>query len=167
VGNFNMAGLMLALGSVPVSLRAAQPEGAGQFLRDTAFLFAYLERPNYATRALSRAKTGSAAAATKREQTLPCCRGSTFVAHAARKPSVTRRSVNDRSEGMFGNRLEEGAAMFDFREWQLNGVSAIVSRLSESMAMRVAHKVIVSTPQTGTTVLPVASSTLCAYLAPW
>jgi hypothetical protein len=41
---------------------AAQPEGTGQFLRDTAFLVAYLERPYCATRALSRAKTGSVAA---------------------------------------------------------------------------------------------------------
>jgi len=49
---------------------AAQPEGTGRFLRDTAFLVAYLEQPNCATRALSRAKTGTVAAATKRQQTL-------------------------------------------------------------------------------------------------
>jgi hypothetical protein len=69
--------------------------------------------------------------------------------------------------GLVGSGVEGGAAMFDFREWQVNGVSAIVSRLSESMAIRVAHKVIVSTPRTGTTVLPVASSTFMRLLVPW
>jgi len=49
---------------------AAQPFGPGLFLRDAAFLVAYLERPNFASRALPRAKTGSGADAMKREQTL-------------------------------------------------------------------------------------------------
>ncbi|RMH98731.1 hypothetical protein EA795_17210 [Stutzerimonas nitrititolerans] len=40
---------------------AAQPFGPGLFLRDAAFLVAYLERPNFASRALPRAKTGSGA----------------------------------------------------------------------------------------------------------
>jgi len=40
---------------------AAQPFGPGLFLRDAAFLVAYLERPNFAPRALPRAKTGSGA----------------------------------------------------------------------------------------------------------
>jgi len=40
----------------------AQPEGPGLFLRDAAFLVAYLERPNFAPRALPRAKTGVGAA---------------------------------------------------------------------------------------------------------
>jgi len=41
----------------------AQPEGPGLFFRDTAFLVAYLERPNRASRVLFREKTGSGAAA--------------------------------------------------------------------------------------------------------
>jgi len=49
---------------------AAQPFGPGLFLRDAAFLVGYLERPNFASRALPRAKTGSGADAMKREQTL-------------------------------------------------------------------------------------------------
>jgi len=49
---------------------AAQPFGPGLFLRDAAFLVAYLERPNFAPRALPRAKTGSGADAMKRQQTL-------------------------------------------------------------------------------------------------
>src|SRR5690606_9295514 len=46
-----------------MALFAAQPEGPGLFLREAAFLVAYLERPNFAPRALPRAKTGSGAAA--------------------------------------------------------------------------------------------------------
>src|SRR5690606_10192972 len=42
---------------------AAQPLGPGLFLRDAAFLVAYLERPNCTPRALPRAKTGYGAAA--------------------------------------------------------------------------------------------------------
>ncbi|HCL77941.1 MAG TPA: hypothetical protein DIC26_19100 [Pseudomonas sp.] len=42
---------------------AAQPFGPGLFLRDAAFLVAYLERPNCTPRALPRAKTGYGAAA--------------------------------------------------------------------------------------------------------
>ncbi|RRV20582.1 hypothetical protein EGJ29_15160 [Pseudomonas sp. s199] len=49
---------------------AAQPFGPGLFLRDAAFLVAYLERPNFAPRALPRAKTGAGADAMKRQQTL-------------------------------------------------------------------------------------------------
>jgi len=40
----------------------AQPFWPGLFLRDAAFLVAYLERPNFAPRALPRAKTGAGAA---------------------------------------------------------------------------------------------------------
>jgi len=41
--------------------RAAFRKAPGLFLRDAAFLVAYLERPNFASRALPRAKTGSGA----------------------------------------------------------------------------------------------------------
>src|SRR5690606_13610472 len=41
----------------------AQPCGPGLFLRDAALLVAYLEQPNFASRALPRVKTGAGAAA--------------------------------------------------------------------------------------------------------
>ena len=48
----------------------AQPEGPGPFLRDAAFLGGSFGQPNFAPRALPRAKMGSGAAALKRQQTL-------------------------------------------------------------------------------------------------
>jgi hypothetical protein len=53
-----------------MAIFSAQPAGPGLFLCDAAFLDAYLEQPNFASRALPRTKTGSGAVAMKRQQTL-------------------------------------------------------------------------------------------------
>src|SRR5690606_10076030 len=49
---------------------AAQPKGPGLFLREAAFLVAYLERPHFAPRALPTANTGTGADAMQRQQPL-------------------------------------------------------------------------------------------------
>src|SRR5690606_6759791 len=72
-----------------LAIFAAQPEGPGLFLRDAAFLVADVEQPNFAPRALPRAKTGSGPDARRREQALAAARLASTCPLKAPRPCPT------------------------------------------------------------------------------